>query len=322
MHRQAPCADRRNARALAGLVLCSLLGFLPQVSLFASPEWLLGARTRGLSSKPMCGTFGARAGQIAPMPAPAAGPIAASALPLLINPFKQGSFDTVADKRQVIRMYRSLGLPEDASKETVARAVQRLRRKYTENEQALERVEAANFWIMSRNVAQKEEALRKRQAENRLRQFGDSPRRLFVKYVAGYLPPGVRQMLEVPDAKHFRRASGLIGLFALLGLCVPTQATNFVGLAAASSLGFVYQRNRPEPVKDEMGNAGAVQKLNFKEMGASIALVVLGGIIGGSAAIGIVRLTDASLPVVFCTSCCLMFWLSALFFKVYECFDE
>ena len=49
-------------------------------------------------------------------------------------------------------------------------------------------------------------------------------------------------MLEPPSTKHFRWASGLLGAFALMGLCVPTQATNFIGLAAASSMGLVYQR--------------------------------------------------------------------------------
>merc|ERR1740129_1592284 len=109
-------------------------------------------------------------------------------------------------------------------------------------------------------VSRSEEATRKRQQANRVRELGDSPRRLFQKYIAGYLPPRVRQMFEAPNAKHFRWTSGLLGTFALIALCVPTQAANFVGLGAASALGLIYQRNRPEPVKDEFGNVGRVQK--------------------------------------------------------------
>ena len=83
--------------------------------------------------------------------------------------------------------------------------------------------------------------------------------------MAGYFPPSVRRMLEPPTTKHFRWASGLLGAFALMGLCVPTQATNFIGLAAASSMGLVYQRNRPEPVRDDMGNIGAARKPRREE---------------------------------------------------------
>lgn len=178
--------------------------------------------------------------------------------------------------REWLRMYRILGLSEDATKAQVTKAASRLRRKYAEDEDSLQRVETANLWIMTKLLSEKEEALNAKQQANRLRELGDSPRRLFQKYVAGYIPPGVRRMMEPPTTKHFRWASGLMGAFALMGLCVPTQATNFIGLAAASAMGLVYQRNRPEPVRDDMGNIGAVQKPNVKEMGASIALVVIG----------------------------------------------
>lgn len=232
---------------------------------------------------------------------------------------------SVADRlspREWLRMYRTLGIGEDASREQVMKATTRLRKKYADNEASSERVETASLWIMTKMMSKKEEALRQRQQANRLRELGDSPRRMFQKYVAGYLPPSVRQMFAAPDGKHFRTASGLLGIFALLGLCVPTQASNFVGLGAAATLGLVYQRGRPEPVKDEFGNVGAVQKLNYKEVGASLLLVALGGLLGTGASFGLTYVVDAPFQVIFCIATIMVFWLTSLFLKVYGCFES
>lgn len=223
--------------------------------------------------------------------------------------------------REWVRMYRILGLPEDASRERVMKATSRLRKKYAENEEAIERVENANLWIMTRLISRNEEAVRKQQQANRLREIGDSPRKLFQKYIAGYIPPNIRQMVEAPSWKHLQRVSGLLGFFALMGLCVPQGGTNFVGLGAAATMGLVYLRSRPEPVKDDMGNAGEVKKLNFKEMFASIVVTVLGAALGTGISIAVSYFVDAPFEALFCLTTCSMLWLVALFFKVYQCFD-
>lgn len=223
--------------------------------------------------------------------------------------------------REWLRMYRTLGLSEDSSRDQVQRATARLRRKYADNEPALERVEAANLWIMTKLVSQKEEVVRQRQQANRLRELGDSPRRLVSKYVLGYLPPSIQSMLEAPTMAYFRRASGLCGLFALLGLCAPTQATNFVGLAAASAMGLIYTRGRPEPVRDEMGNPGEVRQMNYKEMAGCIGVVALATLLGCGICYFAISVADAPMQAAFVTSTCFMFWLASLFFKVYQVFD-
>eukprot|EP00437_Effrenium_voratum_P017039 CAMPEP_0181451516 /NCGR_PEP_ID=MMETSP1110-20121109/28733_1 /TAXON_ID=174948 /ORGANISM="Symbiodinium sp., Strain CCMP421" /LENGTH=294 /DNA_ID=CAMNT_0023575773 /DNA_START=67 /DNA_END=951 /DNA_ORIENTATION=- len=233
----------------------------------------------------------------------------------------QGALTDRLSDREWLRMYRTLGLPEDASRAQVTKAASRLRRKYNDDEDALQRVENANLWIMTRLLSEKEEALRSKQAANRLRELGDSPRRLFQKYVAGYIPPGVRQMIEPPTASHFKWASGLLGTFTLMGLCVPTQATNFIGLAAASAMGLVYQRNRPEPVKDDMGNVGAIQKPNVKEMAASISVVVCGTLMGAGLSLLMSAVLNTDFQVYFCPATCFILWLFSLFFKVYQCFE-
>jgi len=220
-------------------------------------------------------------------------------------------------------MYRILGLEEGAPRDKITKAVSKLRKKYANNEEALERVENANLWIMTKLLSQKEDAVRKQQQANRLRELGDSPRKLFVKYIAGYLPPSIRQMFEVPNTKHFRVASGLMGAFALAGLCVPTQASNFVGLAAAATMGLVYQRNRPEPVKDDMGNVGAVQKINYKEAGMSVVVALFGIAVGLGITAGLMHFSadDAPFQSLFCLTVCLVLWTISLFVKVYQCFD-
>jgi len=242
-----------------------------------------------------------------------------------VNPKQWGDTQqTPSDRlspREWQRMYRTLGINEDASREKVLKTAARLRKKYANDETALERIEAANLWIMTRIVSRKEETVRRRQQANRLRELGDSPRKLFQKYLLGYLPPNVRQMLEAPSMKQFRLASGLLGMCALIGLCVPTQATNVIGLGAACSMGCVFSRNRPEPVKDDMGNVGAVQKLNPKEVVATIILVVLAAGLGLGLAFAIDRFVTAPFAVIYSTCACLWYWLAALFFKVHECFD-
>jgi len=219
-------------------------------------------------------------------------------------------------------MYRTLGIPEESSKDQVLKATTRLRRKYADNEDALDRVETANLWIMTRIVSRNEEARRQRQQANRMREVGDSPRRLFMKYVAGNLPPSVRQMIEPPNAKLFQWTSGLFGLWALLALLAPTQALSFVGFSGVSAMGFIYQRNRPEPVKDEFGNVGEVRKINGKETIASIATVAIGVLLGLLISLGIgTVLVETPFPVIFALTACVVLWAQSLFIKVYQCFD-
>merc|ERR1719343_1121508 len=118
-------------------------------------------------------------------------------------------------------------------------------------------------------------------------------------------------MLEHPGAVHFRTVSSLLGVFALLGLCVPTQSSNFVGLATATTMGLVYQRNRPEPVKDEFGNPGAVQKINYQEAAAAVVVAALGLALGAGAAAGLNFYSGAPFEAVFCISACGALWLVA-----------
>lgn len=224
--------------------------------------------------------------------------------------------------REWARLYRLLGLPEDASRERVMRATSRLRKKYGTDQEKLERIENASLWIVTRFISREEEATRKRQQAARLRELGDSPRRMLSKLVLGFLPQGVHSMLEAPSAEYFRTVSSLLGVFALLGLCVPTQSSNFVGLATATTMGLVYQRNRPAPVKDEFGNPGAVQKINYQEAAGAVVVAALGLALGAGAAAGLDFYTGAPFQAVFCISACGALWLVALLFKVYGCFDS
>eukprot|EP00442_Polarella_glacialis_P054158 CAMPEP_0115152044 /NCGR_PEP_ID=MMETSP0227-20121206/65944_1 /TAXON_ID=89957 /ORGANISM="Polarella glacialis, Strain CCMP 1383" /LENGTH=332 /DNA_ID=CAMNT_0002562613 /DNA_START=54 /DNA_END=1052 /DNA_ORIENTATION=+ len=319
--RASPRARRSSLLAVvlppAVLLLCAS----PSAPSFAAAR--LSASTGSLQAHgKLCG--GAPFRDAGARPDFASTPLAAAATLSWMNPTSWGSQSSpLSDRlspREWLRMYRTLGLPEDATRQQVTKASSRLRKKYAEDEPALERVEAANLWIMTKMMAKKEE--RVRQQANRLRELGDSPRRLFQKYIAGYVPLNIRQMIEPPDTKHFRWASSLLGIFTLIGLCVPTQASNFVALSAASTMGLVYQRNRPEPVKDEGGNVGRVEKPKLKEMGACIVLIALGVGTGALLTTGLVKLLNMDFQSTFLFTTCFTLWLIALFFKVYETFDE
>ena len=94
-------------------------------------------------------------------------------------------------------------------------------------------------------------------------------------------PAASSSVAYLRELVHYKPASKSLSLPAP---CIPSESE------------LTWQRNRPEPVKDDMGNIGAVrapglaalalntvlcaaakvQKPNVKEMGASIALVVVG----------------------------------------------
>ncbi|CAK0902730.1 unnamed protein product, partial [Prorocentrum cordatum] len=304
------CCAKRTARRSATLALAAAAACVP---------WARPAPSDGPGQ-----AFAAQAFRAAWPPSKTA---ASAALAQLVDPRQWGaapaSFVERLSGREWLRMYRTLGISDDASREQVLKATARLRKKYADDETALQRVETANLWIMTRFADIKEEDMRKRQQANRLREFGNSPKRLFQTYVLGYLPPGVRQMFEAPTGAHARRVSVLLGGFALLGLCVPASSMNFVGLAAASALGFIYTRARPEPVKDEFGNAGSVQKINPKEMVATIVLVILGGLLSAGVTFPVsLSAPEVSPALIFCETACVVYWMMSLSFKVYQCFDD
>jgi len=288
----------------------------PAAVLFAAPSLL--AASGGRQPRPMVGiSFGSE---------PVGNSNMAAAASLTLNPLQWGSQaspDQSMSPREWVRMFRILGISEDSSRDQVMRATARLRRKYAEDEESLDRVERANLWIMTRIVSRNEEIAKQRQRTARFREVGNTPKRLFMNLIGQYLPAGVRDMIEMPDSGEFKRSSGLLGVFALMGLCVPTQATNFVGLGAAACMGLIYARGRPVPVKDEMGNAGSVQGLNYRECGGAVAVVVASALMGAGVTLGLgYVLVDSPMSVIFCTSCCIFFWMSSLFFKVYGCFDQ
>lgn len=308
---------------LVGTLVSTLLAWTSSQNFAASPSVRRSSRQGARNTAYLTGrtSWGQKAttGQERPQ---ATGAAASLTLPWGGQQSTQG--EDQLSNRDWVRLYRTLGLADDASRDQVQRAAARLRRKYAEDEQALERVERANLKIMQRLVFKKEDAIKKKQQAHRLREFGtlSGPRKMLANAAKKYLPAGVYNMLEPPDMKHFKKTSGLVGFFTLLGLCVPTQASNFVGLSAASALGLIYTRTRPEPVKDEMGQVGAVQKMNIKEMGGTLAIVLGSGLLGGALTLGVAKLVDTPLMLTFLVCCSFCFWLASLFFKVYGCFED
>jgi len=224
-------------------------------------------------------------------------------------------------KRQWTRQYRILGLEENAPREKILKAADTLREKYAGDEEAIERIDRASLLIMTRLMSENERKQLQQERAQKITEVLETPKRLLNRYVFSWIPVSIRDMLEMPTAKIFKKSSGLLGVFALLGLCVPNMASSFVGLGAAATMGLVYTRGRPEPVKDSQGNVGEVKKINLKEMGACIALVVASFLLGAGCTAALVELIYADFQVIFCVSTCFILWLVSLFFKVYEAFD-
>jgi hypothetical protein len=327
----APNCSRRRAATLRALPRVACLAALA-AALHSAPTLFAVAPPAGVptTNAPLCGRSLAPTERLGRTAA-----AATATLPLnwITSKFGGGSQSGPADRlssREWIRMYRTLGIAADSSRDQVQKATAKLRKKYANNEEAMERVESANLWITSKMVQRKEEELEKRQAANRMREMANSPQRLFNKYVAGWLPPSIRQMFEAPDTAHFQRASGLLGAFCLIGLCVPSQATNFVSLGAAACLGLVYQRGRPVPqqaVTDENGNVGnpgaqSGKKLNGKEMIAACAATAIGVLASLGLTISLSYVVDVPFNSLFCLTACSTLWAVALFIKVYAVFDE
>lgn len=223
-------------------------------------------------------------------------------------------------QREWLRFYRTLGLPQDAPQELVKKASARLLRKYADNEDAQQTVNNAVLHISARNMKRSITEDAKKVKVEKMKSF--SPERLIKKYVLGYIPPNIRQMIEMPTTSHVRWTGSILGAMALIAICVPQQAANFVGLAAACALGIIYQRGRPEPRKDDAGNVGEVQKVKPKEFVATIAVVLFGVLIGGFLTYLLNLIGVGMLPqVLFATATCGVFWVLTLFVKVYKCFD-
>lgn len=219
--------------------------------------------------------------------------------------------------REWLRMYRLLGLPEGASRQQVAKAAARLRKKYEGNTEAIERIENAHLWIMTGLLRRKEEAQRQHQRAARRRELGDVRR-----YVPNVLPSNLWQFVERPSSQHFRVTSGWLGLATLVGTCVPNLTTNVVAMAAIICMGLVYQRNRPELVRDEFGNPGEVRQVDPKEMIATVAFVAAGGLLGALMSLVLSRSTGAPFQDVFLFPTCAALYFIALSCKVHRCFHE
>lgn len=221
--------------------------------------------------------------------------------------------------REWIRMYRILGLSEDASLSQVRRATAHLRKKYAAHPESLERVEKANLWIMTRLVVLKEE---ERRAKQRRDQAAFRPLRRWLHQVEeARAPTFVRRMVEPPSVSHFRKTSSLIGTCAFLGLCAPSQIWSFLSLSAFFCTALVYQRDRPEPLSDDIGNIGEVRQVNVKELLSSMILTASSVLLGVLLTACQHYIYDAAFQDVFCTTTCILFWIVALSFKVHRVFD-
>lgn len=176
--------------------------------------------------------------------------------------------------------------------------MRRWRKRYADDPESLQRVETACLRLIERIAKEEAESERARPAAE--------------VHVAG-----LRRFVVKPTLSEFRRATLFFGALTLLGRLSPGQAATCVGLAIAGALGSLYQRGRPELVRDSAGNLGEVRPLDAREVVATTALVSASLGLGAALTAVVVALAETSaLQETFCALACGMLWLTTLIFEV------
>lgn len=133
-------------------------------------------------------------------------------------------------------------------------------------------------------------------------------------------PKWAAKVYVPPDADHLQQCATYFGIFAAAGTFFPKFITSCIAIGFVSSLGLLYQRGAPEPVKDDMGNVGEVRPPDKSVLGLTVG-VVMGGVAVGAvlAAVGGALLADVLAPqLVLNLSMQVGFFLAAAFFKTYK----
>lgn len=176
--------------------------------------------------------------------------------------------------------------------------MRRWRKRYADDPESLQRVETACLRLMERIAMEEAGSERARPA-------------------AKVRAAGLQRFVVKPTLSEFRRATLFFGALALLSCLSPGQAAICVGLAIAGALGSLYQRGRPEVVRDSAGNLGKVQPLDAREVVATTVFVSASLGFGAALTAVLVALAESPLQEAFCVSACGMLCFTTLIFEVY-----
>ncbi|KAA8493759.1 hypothetical protein FVE85_4896 [Porphyridium purpureum] len=155
--------------------------------------------------------------------------------------------------------YRLLGVAEDATYEEIEAAYKRLSDKF-----AKEPKKAMFYEIQKEKIY--DDRLQQRMRGDMQPRVKESPydrkRReaLAKKSFKDYLPAFIGDRVKVPSAAYFKRATILMGLFALACFAVPQFATSGVAMGLITSTYLLFNRDQPERNPDDFQGGG-----NFRD---------------------------------------------------------
>lgn len=233
-----------------------------------------------------------------------------------------------AARREGAHLYRTLGVPSDATYEEVSEAA-RLMKENAKDVKGRIIADTTKDKIMelrlklrlqgnlqvggqAREEDMKAEALGKMLKKNRFSRLK--------------VPKALNGVMVPPDAAHFKSTTKYHALLAGGTVLLPNLSTSFIMLSSMFSLGLLYNRGAPEMPKDDFGNPGEVRSPN------AVSVVLTCSLVFGLAAISAVLATFAlklligsggaaakpfvdagiNLGIIF------GFWVACTFFKTYR----
>ncbi|GMI46983.1 hypothetical protein TrCOL_g11112 [Triparma columacea] len=222
------------------------------------------------------------------------------------------------------KLYRTLGVTEDASYEEITQATEELVVKYASDIKQKTRVQVTKDKIMDLRLRQRVSGNLSVLGSAREMDLIDVRRAEIDKKSKKWTPPTwTKGVLVLPDKKHLKSTSFYLGGTGLGIIMIPNLASSFIMLACMCSLGLLYNRGQPEMPKDEFGQAGEVRSPNPVSVGLTCGLVfgwaaVLAVV--GTAVMAAVPGVARRLPenLVVNESINLGFWIAASMFKTYR----
>lgn len=172
------------------------------------------------------------------------------------------------------KLYRTLGVTEDATYEEITQATDELIIKYASDIKQKTRVQVTKDKIMDLRLRQRVSGNLGVSGEAREMDIMDEKRAEIDKQRKKWSPPGwTKGVVVLPDKKHLKSTSSYLGGTGLGIIMLPNLATSFIMLASMCSLGLLYNRGSPEMPKDEFGQAGEVRSPNPVSVGLTVGLV-------------------------------------------------
>jgi len=201
--------------------------------------------TQGLSGAALAGP--ARCFRPPPLPRSAA----------RVPPFSRG-----VRMQDDVSPYRILGIPEDATYDSIMDSYMALSETYAADPGRLAELESAKEKIL-------DDRLSARMSGTLRPAVADSP---FDEKPVEWIPPWVtgweiaQKLFEVPTPKYALKVVGLIMGLAAATWISPNSAGTILLINVMSGLGFIYNRGTPDVPRDDFGQVGEIRPVKPKPM--------------------------------------------------------